>query len=289
MRYASLTLILLLFASACASDDSPEPETIAMEPTPSMQGEMVTYGVAADDGFELRGLLAEPTDPDSLLDAMGRSVDDALPGLIIIHEWWGLNEDIELMAHRFAGEGFRTLAVDLYNGQVATTPELAEEAMQAATENMEGIDANIRAAYEYLTEQHDAEEVAVLGWCFGGTIALRSAVMLQDDIDAAVIYYGRLDDVDEEQLEAIQAPVLGFFGAEDERIPVEQVQEFEQTMNDLGKDVEVHVFEDAGHAFANPDGANFVESAARASWDMAAYFLREHLYGRGDLSEEPAI
>ncbi|MFW5973424.1 MAG: dienelactone hydrolase family protein [Bacteroidota bacterium] len=265
MRYIIVSMFLLILFSACAPSDSEEPTAVAMQPTPPMHGEMVTYGVGEDVDIELRGYLSEPVNPDSVLEAMGRSADQSLPGLIIIHEWWGLNEDIELMASRFAGEGFRTLAVDLYNGQVATTPELAQEAMETATENMAGIDANIRAAYDYLTEQHGADEVAILGWCFGGTMALRSAVMLEDDIDAAVIYYGRLDDVDEEQLEAIEAPVLGFFGSEDERIPVDQVREFERTMNDLGKDVEIEVFEGAEHAFANPAGPNFVESAARAS------------------------
>ncbi len=262
--------------------DSPVATALATEPTLPVEWSTVTYGVAGD--ADIQGYMAAPENPDSVAEALGGSSGN-LPGLIIIHEWWGLNENIQLMTRRFAGEGFRVLAVDLYGGQVASTPDGAQAAMQAATENPEALDENIRAAYQFLTEQHGVEDVAVLGWCFGGTMALRSAVLLPTHLDAAVIYYGRLDDVEREHLETIDMPMLAFFGSEDESIPLESVRQFERTMDDLGKDAEVHVYEGAGHAFANPSGENFVEDAARETWDRTAAFLREHLYGQPELRD----
>lgn len=264
------------------ADDTPEASAIVMEPTLAVESSDVTYGIA--DGADIQGYMAAPQDADSVAEALSGSARN-LPGLILIHEWWGLNDNIKLMARRFAGEGFRVLAVDFYGGQVASTPDQAQMAMRTATENMEALDANIRAAYDYLVDYYDIEGAAVLGWCLGGTLALRSSIELADELDAAVVYYGRLDDVDRADLEVVDAPILAFFGSTDESIPVESVRRFEDTMADLDKDVEVHVYEGAGHAFANPSGENFVEAAAHDSWDRTAAFLREHLYGQPVLQD----
>lgn len=266
------------------ADDAPEATAIAEEPILPVRWETVTYGVAEDQNIE--GYMAYPENADSVAQALGGQAGDALPALILIHEWWGLNENIQLMARRFAGEGFRVLALDFYNGQVASTPEQAEAAMRAATENPQALDANLQAAYRYLAEEHDADRVAVLGWCFGGTMALRSAVLMPGDLDAGVIYYGRLSDMEREHLERIDMPLLAFFGSEDESIPLSEVQRFDSTMSELGKDVEVHIYEGADHAFANPSGQNFVAEAALDAWDRTATFLREHLYGQPELQAD---
>lgn len=287
-------LLFALLLSACASEpsydeqmaeqhrgDRPDATAIVMEPIIPVMSEEVTYGVGED--VELVGYFSEPIDADSVLTAMGRDADDNLPALILIHEWWGLNDNIRLMARRFAGEGFRVLAVDLYDGEVTTSPESAQAAMAHVSENPAAIDANIRAAFDYLAEQHGAGEIAVLGWCFGGTVALRSAVLLSDELDAAVIYYGRLSDMEREHLDRIEAPVLAFFGGQDESIPLDDVRAFESAMRELDKDADVHVYERAGHAFANPSGLNYDDDAAQASWGLTTHFLREHLYGQAEL------
>lgn len=265
--------------------DAPEPSAIALEPILPVQSEFVTYGVGP--GVELRGYLAEPQDADTVLRAIGEGDAEGLAGLIIIHEWWGLNDNIQLMARRFAGEGFRVLAVDFYDGQVTNDPEQAREAVDHVMQDPAAIEANLRAAHQYLRDQHQAGEIAVMGWCFGGTMTLRAITSMPEDYEAAVIYYGSLRDMDRDAIARTQVPVLAFFGEEDGSIPMEQVRDFDDALRRSGTEYEVHTYPDAGHAFANPSGRNFVEYAARDAWEKTAVFLREHLYGVARLAETP--
>lgn len=254
-------------------DDSTEPTAMAAEPIIPVDTQRVDYGAGVE------GYMAAPARSDSVLEAMGRDPEGALPAIIVIHEWWGLNDNIRTMTRRLAGEGYRALAVDLYQGQVAQDPERARELVGQATEDEEALVENLQQAYRFLEQEHNAPEIGVIGWCFGGGMALAAAVNMPAELDAAVIYYGQVEDYDRETLESLEMPLLGIFGEEDESIPVENVRAFEETLNDLGKDVEVHVYEGAGHAFANPTGANYVEEAAQDAWDRTVTFLSEHLYG----------
>jgi carboxymethylenebutenolidase len=224
------------------------------------------------------GYMAAPQRPDSVAEARGRTADAPLPGVILVHEWWGLNENITAMARRLAGEGYRVLAVDLYGGNVGNTPDEAQMLMRQALDDPETLTANLRAAYAFLKERYDAPRVAVMGWCFGGSMTMRTAVNLPTELDAAVVYYGQVSNYTDEQLQALDMPILGFFGAEDQSIPVSEVRAFEETLSELGKDAEIKVYEGAGHAFANPSGRNYVEQAADDAWDRTVAFLNEHLY-----------
>jgi carboxymethylenebutenolidase len=120
--------------------------------------------------------------------------------------------------------------------------------------------------------------VAVLGWCFGGGMALEAAISQPKALDGAVIYYGSVDRASREDLQPVDVPILGLFGAEDQGIPVADVRAFESTLQDLGKDVEIHVYEDAGHAFANPSGTRYNAEAASDAWDETTTFLNRVLY-----------
>lgn len=246
--------------------DTAEPSGMATEPTVPVSGEAVTYGTI--DGEQLTGYAAYPEGAPT----------EALPGVIMIHEWWGLNDNIRTMARRLAGEGYRVLAVDLYGGQVAETPEAATELMSMASDNPTQAITNLRSANAFLRETHGAPRVGVIGWCFGGGQAATAAVEIPSAVDATVIYYGFLP-TDQERLANVDAPVLGLFGAEDSAIPVEGVRAFEQTLTALGKDVEVVVYDGAGHAFANPSGANYEAEAATDSWDRTVAFFAAHLQG----------
>lgn len=252
-----------------------QPKATAAATTPPSRpvtGESVVYGESA--GQKLNGYLAKPKA------ASGKppNGEGKPPGLIVIHEWWGLNDNIRDMAKRLAGEGYQALAVDLYGGKVAQDPDTAMHLMEASNKEMTAGQANIQAAYAYLKQQ-GAPRVGVIGWCFGGGWSLSSAILLGDKLDATVIYYGRLVD-DPQKLGAIQSPVIGFFGGKDNSIPPEMRKKFEDTMKSLKKPVEMHVYPEANHAFANPSGGNYNPEAAKDAWKRTVDFLAANLKKR---------
>lgn len=294
MRRNILIPLLSLLMAACAGEtdraaddyagrmarehagDTPDPTGIVRPPDIPVVTREVEYGVV--EGRPVTGYLAEPANPDSVLRARGAAAGAGLPGLIVIHEWWGLNDNIRQMTAQLAGQGYRALAVDLYGGRVTADPAEARELVQAAMAQPETATANLKAAYAYLTGTERAPRVAAIGWCFGGGMALNAALALPAELDAVVIYYGRLV-TDRDRLAALQMPVIGFFGGQDQGIPVETVRTFEETMNALGKNVTVHVYEAADHAFANPSGTRYDAAAAEDAWSRTLAFLERHLWG----------
>ncbi len=201
---------------------------------------------------------------------------DPLPAVIMIHEWWGLNDNIRAMADRLAGEGYIVLAVDLFNGNVATSPEQARQQMLKVVESPTAANENIRQAYEFVSGTAGAPRVGSLGWCFGGGWSLNAAMLFPDDLDAAVMYYGQVTD-DEERLRPISSPLLGLFGAEDKGIPVASVQRFEEALERLRKNHTIHIYPNADHAFANPTGNAYNAAAAEDAWQKTLDFLNLHL------------
>lgn len=244
--------------------DTAEPSPAAIEPERPVDAREVTY--ATIDGREVRGYLAAPRDAAA-----------DVPGILVIHEWWGLNDNIRTMAERLAGEGYRALAVDLYAGESADTPERARELMQASTERSAELEENLRRAQRYL-ESEGSGSIGVVGWCFGGGWALRTGLLIPDAIDAVVMYYGR-PITDEQELAALEAPLLGIFGAEDGGIPVDTVRELEAALDGLGKRATIEIFPGVGHAFANPSGNNYQPEAAERAWTMTLDFFRRQLEG----------
>ena len=268
--------LLVLFLGACSSpdadhvndmarehaDDAPESNPVSdASPAAPVESRMVDY--AEVDGAAASGYFAAP-----------EGADDSLPGIIVIHEWWGLNDNIRSMADQLAAQGYRALAVDLYGGESADTPEGAMALMSASMEKRDQLTENLRQAYAFLSP--DGQKVGTIGWCFGGGWSLGTALALPQDIDATIIYYGRLE-TDPDVLAPLEMPVLGFFGALDGGIPVDSVREFESALSGLEKDVEIHVYEDADHAFANPSGRNYQEAPAKDSWERTVAFFEEHL------------
>lgn len=196
-------------------------------------------------------------------------------GLIVIHEWWGLNDNVKAMARRLAGAGYLALAVDLYEGEVAEDRDEASRLARGSGERTEQILDNLGQAIEHLRSA-GVERIGVIGWCFGGGWSLRTALAFPDKVDAAVIYYGRLT-TDKAELEALSSPVLGIFGALDKGIPVEAVREFESALDALDKEAAIHIYEDADHAFANPSGTRYNEVAAEDAWAKTLAFFDENL------------
>lgn len=230
------------------------------------------------DGRTVNAVLATP---ESVVDA------GTAPAVLLIHEWWGLNDQIKSMAREFAQQGFVALAVDLYDGNVAQTPDQARSFMQSV--KPEQAVATMQAWTAWL-RGHEAttDQIGVVGWCFGGGWALRTAI--NAPIDAAVVYYGNVD-VPTEQLAKIEGPVLGHFATRDNFINEEMVSGFKDRMEEAGKSLEMYWYE-ADHAFANPTGARYDAGAAAQSWTRTLAFLMENLRqareeGRADPNANP--
>jgi carboxymethylenebutenolidase len=201
---------------------------------------------------------------------------DPLPAIIVVHEWWGLNDGVRAMADRIAAQGYIVLAVDLYGGKTAMSPTDARELMLSVVENPDSANSNIQSAYEFLNEVAGAPKIASLGWCFGGGWSLNTAMLYPDGLDAAVIYYGQVT-ADEDLLRPINVPILGLFAEEDRGIPVDSVRAFEGALENLRKDYEIEVYPGVGHAFANPTGNNYDADTAELAWDRTMEFLERHL------------
>lgn len=247
-------------------NEKPIPTAIALvPPSQPVIAEKVNY--ATVDAQTVTGYFAQP-----------EANDRSLPGLIIIHEWWGLNENIKAMARRLAGEGYKVLAVDLYGGKVGQTPQQARALVQTVGQNTDSAKNNLQQAYQYLVTQQETPKVGVMGWCFGGSWSLQTALLLPQKIAATVIYYGgQISEFTNTQLQTLQMPILGIFGAEDRSIPVTEVRQFEANLARLGKEAEIIIYENAGHAFANPSGERYVPEAAEAAWSKTIDFLNKHL------------
>jgi carboxymethylenebutenolidase len=279
-----IALLLVCFAVACSSskkqqksdtmndseyteamgkehaDDTPEPSPATEGKTPT-GGEAVEYGTV--DGKPVTGYVAMPQG------------EGPHPGVILIHEWWGLNDNIRTMADKLAGEGYIALAVDMYGGESADTPDQAKALMQAAMKNPEaGVD-NLKQARAFLASK-GATKIGVVGWCFGGGWSLTAGVTQGDDLDAVVMYYGR-PKTTKEELAGLTAPLLGHFGAEDQGIPVEGVKKMQKALEAAGKDATIHVYEGVGHAFANPSGQNYSKEAAEKAWERTLAFFKARI------------
>ncbi len=246
------------------ADDTTQPSEAALiEPRRPVVSERLAYAEVEDS--LVYGHFSFPAD-----------MVEPLPGIIVIHEWWGLNDNVRAMADRLAGEGYIVLAVDLFGGKTATNAEQARLMMLSVVENQEPARENIRQAHEFLSSTAGAPRIGSLGWCFGGGWSLNAAMLFPDELNAAVIYYGRVID-DEDRLRPIQAPILGLFGAEDQGISVESVQRFDEALERLRKIHEIVIYPGADHAFANPTGRSYNAKVAEAAWQRTVEFLSQYL------------
>jgi carboxymethylenebutenolidase len=193
------------------------------------------------------------------------------PGIIVIHEWWGLSDWVKEQASKLSDQGYVTLAVDLYRGKVATTAEVAHELMNGLPEDRAKRD--LHTAFEYLASQSNVQKdrIGSIGWCMGGGFSLD--VSLQEPtLRAVVINYGHLV-TDPQSLKQINASVLGLFGAHDQGI-TPSVPKFESSLKELGKNVDIKIYPDAGHGFENPvNKDNYRPDDAADAWTRTVKFF----------------
>jgi len=196
------------------------------------------------------------------------------PTVLLIHEWWGLNDQIKSVAVEFAKLGYIALAVDMYGGKVASDRDGAM-ALMKGVEGASGTEQLVTLV-DFLKSHHNSTgKVGTIGWCFGGGWSLNASIATP--VDATVIYYGRCNKSAAE-LATLNSPVLGHFGTEDKSINAEMVGGFEAAMREAGKsdNLTVHWYE-ANHAFANPTGSRYDEADAALAWKRTQAFFKHHL------------
>ncbi len=196
------------------------------------------------------------------------------PALVVIHEWWGLNDWVKQQAQIFAEHGYVTVAVDLYRGQVATDPEVAHELMRALPQDRGVRYLTSAVAFLKTLPYVDSHRLGAVGWCMGGSFAMQLAIA-EPSLQAVAINYGALE-TDPAQLQKIHAAILGNFGALDRGITPQDVQDFAAEMQKLGHPVDVKEYPDAGHAFQNPANKTGYrpQDTADADHRMFAFFAK---------------
>ena len=196
------------------------------------------------------------------------------PAVILIHEWWGLNDQIKAVANEFAEQGFVAIAVDLYKGKVAKTPDEAK-ALTGALDPVEARETLVAWIDMLKQDARTNGKVGTVGWCFGGGWSLNAS--LADPVDATVVYYGNVAKSADE-LKSLQGPLLGHFGTLDKNINRQMVEGFQKAAVEAGKQdqITVHWYE-ADHAFANPSGARYDAEDAKLAWERTMEFLRQNL------------
>ncbi len=211
----------------------------------------------------------------------GQSTNETkLPAVIMIHENKGLNDHIKNMANLLAQQGYVVLAADLFKGEVVTEQNDSRRLTQAVRSNPENAINNLQAAVEYASSlpNVDPSRIASMGWCFGGGQSLQLALNSQDHpLAATIIYYGSALVTDNSNLSKIKWPVLGVFGDQDRGIPVEKVNEFKATLDEVGVPNEIYIYKGVGHAFANPSGDNYAPTETQDAWEKTVAFLKKYL------------
>ncbi|MEE9610383.1 MAG: dienelactone hydrolase family protein [Desulfatiglandales bacterium] len=220
-------------------------------------GEKITF--KRPDGKECSGYYAMP------------SAGENAPGVVVIQEWWGLNDQIKGVANRLAETGYRALVPDLYKGKVTLEAAEAEHLMG----NLDFGDAatqDIRGAVQYLKE--NTPKVAVLGFCMGGALSILAAVHVKE-VDAVVCWYG-IPPEEAADPSTIEIPLQGHFALEDEFFTPAQVDTLESRLKEGNVTYEIHRYQ-AKHAFGNETGDRHAPEAAKLAWQRTFHFLAKHI------------
>lgn len=239
-------LLVLSFASSHAAK-------------PSLKGKVYTYIAKNNQKFKMY-----VSGPES-----------ASKGVLLIHEWWGLNHDMKVWADRYASLGYRAAAIDLYSGKVTTDPKQAKKLMNSVKQK--NANAKYQAALQALRTPDKNRRVAVIGWSFGGAQALQAALVAPDLVSATIMYYpfGKMEH-GKERLSAMGGPVLGNLAKHDFAFTPDKVKKFQSAMKQAGKVFKIHMV-DAKHGFDKPAGKHYNKKASDQAWVASKQFLKEHL------------
>lgn len=217
------------------------------------------------------------------------NIKDPRPGILVVHEWWGLNDYVRKRARMLAEAGYTALALDMYgDGKEAKHPDDAMKFMQAAISDRDVAKQRFLAAYELLAEHPSSKpsDISAIGYCFGGAVVLDMARQ-GVDLDGVVSFHGSLGTPSPARKGQVKSKVLVLHGADDQLVPPEQVAAFEKEMDAAGVDYELIAYPGAKHAFTNPaateNGKKFglplaydADADAKSWAEMSAFF--EELY-----------
>lgn len=218
-------------------------------------GEMMKFD--CPDGSQADGYLA--------------TAEGSRRAVVVLQEWWGLNDQMKGVADRLAGAGYHALAPDLYHGRLTQDPDEANHFM-SGLDWVGATEVEVRGAARRLKQQ--ADKVAVMGFCMGGALTIIAGVKLAE-VDAAVCYYG-IPPAEQANPAEMKVPFLGHFATRDDWCTPQAVEALKATMKDVRTPVEFHSYE-AAHAFFNEKSEAYSRNAADASWDRTLRFLEENL------------
>jgi dienelactone hydrolase len=273
LRTTFLALCLALQAFACAHSGSSSPAVVTAEAAAKVTTREVTY---ASDGLELKGFLAYPPG------------DEKRPGVLVVHEWWGLNDYVRSRARQLAALGYVALALDMYGGGKHTEhPDQANKFMMAALKDLQDAQKRFMAAQELLANdpRTDGDKLAAIGYCFGGATVLHMARAGDDKLKLVASFHGNLATQRPMEKGVFSGKLFVAQGAADPFVPPEQVEAFKKEMDAAGADYELVEYAGAKHAFTNPDATalgkkfnlplEYNAQADAASWQRLIELLKK--------------
>lgn len=186
------------------------------------------------------------------------------PGILVIHEWWGLDDWVKDQARRLAGRGYAALAIDLYRGKVASKPEAAHELMRGVPNDRAATDLTAALAFLKSRKEIAQARFGVIGWCMGGGYAMDTALN-HPEFGPTAICYGRVT-TSAEDAKKFTGPILGIFGADDEGLPQATLRTFEKNLKAAGKSIDLQIYTGAGHAFMNVNNPGYRAAQTTDAW-----------------------
>ena len=234
------TLMFSLFACENARQDQEVPEEAA-KPAQKIVTKTIDYNV---DGIKFQGYLA-----------YDESIEGKRPGILVIHEWWGLNPYAKKRAEQLAQEGYTAFALDMYgDGKLANHPEDAKKFMLEVLTNMPAAVKRFDTAMGILKSQPtvDTNNIAAIGYCFGGAVVLQMAKMGNEDLKGVVSFHGALESMYTPKPGEVQAEMLILHGKDDPFTPREKIDVFIKELDDSGAKYEFIEYEGAVHSFSVP-------------------------------------
>jgi dienelactone hydrolase len=269
---------ILLAACAHNAPSAETAQSTTAAPAASQERERiktqeVTYEAG---GTQMKGFLAYPA-----------QLTDKAPGVLVVHEWWGLNDYARSRAKQLAEMGYVGMAVDMYGaGKVAAHPDEAKKFVGEVMANMEVGVSRFEAGMATLRafEHTDPDKIAAIGYCFGGAVVLHMA-RLGKDLDAVASFHGSLPTQTPLQKDKFQGRIFVATGADDSFVPPEQVKAFEEEMKAANARYEVVSYAGAKHGFTNPEATEagkatgmpiaYDPAADAASWQKLDQLLKE--------------